>query len=94
MWESGSLTTGAGTTTMQSVCNPIARCWDSMYKITSKANSGLGVQVTPHLVHPYFSPTATRCRTDAIAPTWLMLISQRFLSLAGRQQMYVHVASI
>ena len=60
MWESGSLTTGAGTITMQSVCSPIARCWDSMYNIKLKANSGLGVLLTPHLVHPYSSPTATQ----------------------------------
>ena len=60
MWESGSLTTGSGTTTMQSVCSPIARCWGSMYNITFKADSGLGILVTPHLVHPYSSPTATQ----------------------------------
>ena len=53
-------TAGAGTTTMQSVCSPVARCWDSMYSNTFKANSGLGVLVTPHLVHPYSSPTATQ----------------------------------
>ena len=51
---------GASTTTMQSVCSPIAQSWDSMYNITSKANSGLGVLVTPHSVHPQFSPTATQ----------------------------------
>ena len=46
MWESGSLTTGAATTAMQSVCSPIARCWDGMHSIKSKTFSGLGV-LTP-----------------------------------------------
>ena len=45
---------------MQSGCSPIARCWGSMYNITFKGDSGLGVLVTPHLVHPYSSPTATQ----------------------------------
>ena len=58
MWEPGSLTMGAGTTTMQSVCSPIARCWDSMYNITFKANSGLGVLVNPHLCAMHCECTA------------------------------------
>ena len=49
---------GSGTTTMKSVCSPIARRWDGMYNITFKANLGLGVLVTPQLVHRYSSPTA------------------------------------
>ena len=49
MWELSSLTSGAGTTTMQSVCSPIAWCWGGMHSIKSKAYSCLGVLMAPLL---------------------------------------------